>query len=45
MFYGRTGKKEELQVVGIGYTSFKTDGEDVGGVVQLLVNDNLQRQV
>ena len=38
MFYGMIGKKEELQIVGIGDASFKTDEKAVGGVVLLLVN-------
>ena len=43
MFYGRIGKKEEQQIVGISVASFKTDEKAIGGVVLLLVNQDITR--
>ena len=42
-FYGRIGKKEELQIVGICDTSFNTDEKAVWEVFLLLVNQNLTK--
>ena len=38
MFYGSIAKKEELQIVGIDNTSFKTNEKAVEGVVLVIVN-------
>ena len=43
MFCGRIGKKEDLQIVGIGDASFKTDEKAVGGVILLLVNQDFTK--
>ena len=43
MFYERFRMKEELQIVGIGDCSFKTDEKAVGGVVLLLVTQDFTR--
>ena len=38
MYYRKDGRKEELQMVGIGDASFKTDEKAVGGVIFLLMD-------
>lgn len=43
MYYGRIGKKEKFQMVGIGDFSFKTDEKVIGGEVLLLLNQDLTR--
>ena len=43
MFYGRIGKKKELQIVGISDASFKTIEKAVGGVPLFLVNQDFTR--
>ena len=43
MFYGRIGKKEELQIVGIGDASFKQDEKTLTGIIMLLVNQDFTK--
>ena len=39
----RIGEKEDLMIVGIGDTSFKTDDKAVGGVFLFLTNSAMER--
>ena len=43
MFYRIIGKKEELEIVGVGDASFKQYEKAVGGVILLLVNKDLKK--
>ena len=43
MKFSRIGSKEDLMIVGIGDTSFKTDDKAVGGVMLFLTNSSMTR--
>ena len=43
MKFSRIGPKDDLMIVGIGDTSFKSDDKAVGGVLLFLTNTNMSR--
>merc|ERR1712243_353969 len=45
VIYGKLGERETLQVVGIVDASFKNDAKSIGGMIIVLANENMTRQV
>ena len=41
--YGRLGEKEKLQLVGIVDASYKSDEKSVGGIIIMMVNEDMTR--
>ena len=45
MKFSRIGSKEDLMIVGIGDTSFKSNNKTIGGVLLFLTKTNMTRAV
>ena len=45
MTYGENGSKEELQVIGMVETSYKSKNKSVGGNILMLADKNLKREI
>ena len=43
MIFSKIGPKEDLIIVGIGDTSFKTDDKAIGGVLLFLCNSSMTK--